>query len=80
MTSLDQTIWSLRASETLVCLPEPTTNFRVLFNGDPPTVQGTNTQVDLAILYGDSVIFSGSCTLAVQGQTSAYTTKKNLKI
>ncbi|OUJ06572.1 hypothetical protein HK25_04060, partial [Acetobacter sp. DsW_059] len=30
--------------------------------------------------YGDSVLFSGSCTLAVQGQTSAYTTKKNLKI
>ncbi|WP_233127829.1 hypothetical protein, partial [Acetobacter sp. DsW_059] len=67
MTSLDQTIQDLRASETLVCLPEPTTNFRVLFNGDLPTVQGTNTQVDIAILYGDSVLFSGSCTLAVQG-------------
>ncbi|MBS0959846.1 CotH kinase family protein [Acetobacter thailandicus] len=80
MTSLDQKIQGLRASETLVCLPEPTTNFRVLFNGDLPTVQGTNTQVDIAILYGDSVLFSGSCTLAVQGQTSAYTTKKNLKI
>ena len=80
MTSLDQTIWGLRASETLVCLPEPTTTFRVLFNGDLPTVQGTNTQVDLAILYGDAVFFSGSCTLGVQGQTSANTTKKNLKI
>lgn len=83
MSDIDNSVWGLRSTETQICIPYPSTQMRVVVDGDWPTdLSDTRTpsRVTCAVMCGSTTLFTAQADLSFQGHFSVLNeNKKSLK-